>query len=268
MIIVPGTISPIAVQLGPFAIHWYGIAYAVSFIIWHQWVSYRIKTKAIDIIDTSQWDQLLQSLVFGVLIGGRLGYVVFYQTHWLLDPVKIISIWQGGMSFHGACMGVCAVMFWRAYRLKCSVIDLFDVLLPITPVGLFLGRMANFVNGELPGRVTDVSWAVIFKHMDMLPRHPSPLYEALGEGVVLGVILYIVSRYKRKGMVLSVFLMAYGSIRFALEFFREPDVQIGFIASYFTLGQVFCVIMVVVGMVLWSMVVMPELANHKHQQKA
>ena len=268
MISVPGLISPIALQLGPFAIHWYGIAYALSFIMCHQWVKHRIKTQSISIINVSQWDELLQSLVFGMLIGGRLGYVVFYQTHWLLDPVKIISIWQGGMSFHGACIGIFGVMSWFAYRQRCSVIDLFDALLPFAPLGLFLGRIANFINGELPGRISDVPWAVIFKHVDQLPRHPSPLYEALGEGVVLGAILYFVSRYQRKGVVSSVFLMAYGGIRFVLEFFREPDIQIGYIASYFTLGQMFCAVMVVMGMIVWSVVFMSQLTNNEHQQKA
>ena len=152
--------------------------------------------------------------------------------------------------------------------MKLSVIELFDTLLPIAPIGLFFGRLANFINGELAGRITDVPWAVIFSRLDAMPRHPSPLYEALGEGVFLGLILYCAARYQKRGLVSVLFLIGYGLIRCFLEVFREPDVQIGFIANHFTLGQVLSGMMMVVGMVLMVMVVVPQLTDNKHHQKA
>ena len=268
MIELPGVISPIAITMGPFRVHWYGIAYAVSFLVLYIGVRSSLKKSSQQLITLDMWESLFQRLTLAVIVGGRLGYILFYQPTWLLEPWRILMIWQGGMSFHGACLGVGITTWLFCYHHRCSFIHIMDLLLPWVPVGLFLGRLANFVNGELPGRVTEVSWAVIFKHTDWLPRHPSPLYEALGEGVCLGVLLYCVTKLKRKGMVTCSFLMGYGLIRSVLECFREPDPQIGYLWSYFTLGQFLSMAMIVVSMVMVFMVMRPSLRYHKHQQKA
>ena len=265
-------LDPILFDFGFLEVRWYSLAYIFGILIgW--WYGKIIIIKKFQTFEKkfnlTLFDDLITYLIISIILGGRLGYVIFYDmNYYLKNPFDIVKIWQGGMSFHGACLGVGFTTWLFCYHHRCSFIHIMDLLLPWVPVGLFLGRLANFVNGELPGRVTEVSWAVIFKHTDWLPRHPSPLYEALGEGVCLGVLLYCVAQLKRKGMVTCSFLMGYGLIRSVLECFREPDPQIGYLWSYFTLGQFLSMAMMVVSMVMVFMVMRPSLRYHKHQQKA
>lgn len=198
------------------------------------------------------YDDFLTWAVIGVVLGGRIGYVFFYQfSYYLAHPLEAFQVWEGGMSFHGGMMGVIVAALLFARRRKLAFLGLTDLLACVTPIGLFFGRLANFVNGELYGRVTDVAWAVIFPRGGEMPRHPSQLYEAALEGLVLYVILFFLSRRlkirEREGMLSGVFLALYGLFRFGVEFFREPDPQLGFLFVGATMGQLLCVPMVAFG---------------------
>ncbi len=191
-------------------------------------------------------------LILGLLIGARLGYVVFYNlSYYLKHPLEIVALWHGGMSFHGGLLGVIIAAWIFTRKIKFDFFTLTDMLVLTAPIGLGLGRIGNFINGELYGRVTDVPWGMIFPEGGPLPRHPSQLYEAFLEGVILFVILWFLKdKFSRSGIVSSLFLILYGIFRFLVEFFREPDPQIGYLLGFLTMGQILCMLMIITGSIL------------------
>jgi phosphatidylglycerol:prolipoprotein diacylglycerol transferase len=243
--------DPVALELGPLVIRWYALAYLVGFLAAWQYGLYLLRGQEgrpnkIDLDDFIAW------AVAGVILGGRIGYVLFYNFHqYLQNPLEIFEIWHGGMSFHGGVAGLVAAIVIFAKLRGFSPRRLADIVCAGAPIGLFLGRLANFVNGELYGRVTDVAWGVKFPRGDFLPRHPSQLYEAALEGLLLFVVLFVLARKEsvreRPGIITGVFLIGYGCCRIFVEFFREPDAQLGFIFSGISMGQILCVPMIILG---------------------
>ena len=239
--------NPIALQLGSIKIYWYGIMYLISFVgIW--WLAnYRARIKKLASgWNTEEIEDLILSCMIGVIVGGRLGEFLFYQTATIWhNPLAILQIWRGGMSFHGGLIGVLIACFIFARKNKKSFFTIADFIAPLIPIGLGLGRLGNFINGELWGRVTDVPWAMVFPAADAMPRHPSQLYEFLLEGVALFLILWFYAAKKRPKMAVSgMFLLLYGIFRFAIEFVRVPD---AIVYGWLTMGQLLCVPMIVIG---------------------
>ncbi len=243
-------IDPIAIQLGGIKIYWYGIAYLVSFALAWILARYRAKNFGYDWNNETITDFIFYCAL-GTIIGGRLGYVLFYGLiityH---DPWFPLKIWQGGMSFHGGLLGVIGAIYLFSRKQKQNFITVLDFAAPLAPIGLFLGRISNFINGEVFGRVTTLPWGMVFPNADALPRHPSQLYEALVEGVLLFMILWLYTRKSRVvGTPGGVFLFCYGIGRFVCEFFREPDSHMGFILfRQLTMGQLLSIPMVLLGL--------------------
>ena len=244
-------IDPILVNIGPIGIRWYGLMYLIGFL-GGAWLGvYRANQPNSGWQAQHVWD-LLFYIALGVVLGGRLGYALFYQfDYYLSRPWEVVYVWSGGMSFHGGVIGVSVAIILFARHTQRNILDIADFCVPFMPLGLFAGRIGNFINQELWGRATDVPWAMIFKTADHLPRHPSQLYEAFLEGVVLFCILWIYSRHKRpRGRVTALFLIGYAVGRFVVEFFREPDSHLGAIAlNWMTMGQLLCIPMLIAG--LW-----------------
>lgn len=246
--------NPVAFSIGPLDVHWYGLMYLLSFLLGWGLAVYRTRLPHIHWRREEVGDYLFY-VVLGVVIGGRLGYMLFYQPDVLLsDPLQIFYVWQGGMSFHGGLIGVLVASLWYARNSGRAFFDITDFVAPIVPVGLLFGRIGNFINGELVGRVTDVPWAIIYKGNPYIDgaRHPSQLYEAALEGLVLFAILWWFSSKPRPRMAVSgVFLVGYGCFRFFLEFFRQPDAFLGFVAfGWMTMGQVLSAPMIIFGALL------------------
>ncbi len=253
-------IDPVLVHLGPVAVHWYGVAYLAGFLIAYGLLG-RLSRSGWLRIGRDKVSDLISWLVLGVLVGGRLGWWIFYSTH----PLNVsqwetwyepIALWHGGMSFHGGLIGVIlAVIVW-ARRAKAPFWNVADALALAAPVGLLFGRLANFINGELYGRPTEVGWAMIFPTDPLgVPRHPSQLYEAMLEGVLLLACLWMIKRWARRdGVIASAFVILYGVFRIAVEFAREPDPQLGYLAwGWVTMGQVLSLALALVGLaMLWS----------------
>lgn len=245
-------IDPVAIRVGPLAVHWYGLMYLIGFLGF--WVLARIRAAR----EGSGWqkrdvDDLLFFGVLGVVLGGRLGYVLFYDLSGVLEnPLSVFAVWRGGMSFHGGLIGVLVALYLYSRSRQRRFFDVTDFVAPMIPLGLGAGRIGNFINGELWGRVSDVPWAMIFPGAGPLPRHPSQLYEAFLEGLVLFIVLWIYSSQPRPRMAVSgLFLFGYGLFRFAVEFFREPDRHIGFVAlDWLTMGQILSAPMILAGMIL------------------
>lgn len=247
-------ISPILVQIGPVAIRWYALAYLFGILIgW--WLLKRICKKQNFSLTQNQLEDLVFYITLGIILGGRLGYVLFYGENIFHNWFEVFEIWKGGMSFHGGAIGVIVALFCFAKRYKFAFFKLSDIVVLVVPVGLFLGRLANFVNDELWGRVTDVPWAVRFPSGGFLPRHPSQLYEAFFEGIFLFCLLNCLWRVRwvrvHTGFVSGVFALFYGICRISMEQFREPDAHMGFFFTYFTMGQLLSIPFIVVG--LWAM---------------
>ena len=247
--------NPVALDLGAIKIHWYGLMYLVG--IGGAWL---LASRRLKDFDPTWSKEKLSDLVFwvamGVILGGRLGYVLFYDlAAYIAEPAKMLRIWEGGMSFHGGVLGVMAAMAWFAWRNKKRYLELGDFVVPLLPLGLAFGRLGNFINGELWGRTTDVPWAVLFPNAGMLPRHPSQLYELLAEGIILFILL---QWYKRKnppaGNVAGLFLLGYGTARFIIEFFREPDAHLGLLSLGMSMGQWLCIPMIIAGsgLIIWG----------------
>ncbi len=253
-------LDPTIVRIGPFALRWYGLMYLLGFLASFFLVKRQIGEEAERgfLKDREREERLLEgilvALVLGVIVGGRLGYVLFYNLGFFLKhPLEILATWHGGMSFHGGAIGV-ALAGWLYCRRHDADFFLWADRFAVTaPVGLFFGRIGNFINGELFGRPTDVPWAMIFPQGGLVPRHPSQLYEALCEGPVLFAILWPLREKKwPTGRKLALFFVCYGVIRFFLEFFREPDPQLGFIAfGWLTMGQLLSVLLALFGLVLF-----------------
>lgn len=248
-------ISPVALDLGFFQIRWYALGYLAGFVLGWRYALALVRQRPGLRPNAEDIDIILPWLVLGVILGGRLGYVLFYNLGYFIEnPWHIPFVWEGGMSFHGGLMGVATVIIGYALRNRFSPLLLGDVVACVVPIGLFFGRIANFINGELFGRVTSSPLGIVFPYGGPLPRHPSQLYEALLEGVVLGLVLFLAARRPalrdRPGALFGIFLAGYGLCRFTVEFFREPDPQIGLLLDYFSMGQVLSLPMVFAGAAL------------------
>ncbi len=245
-------IDPVAFAIGPLVIRWYALAYLTGFLL-----GWKYCMKLADRVPDARpsgddIDSFLTWAIIGVIIGGRLGYVLFYNiSYYISDPLAIVKIWQGGMSFHGGTLGVMvAIIAYSAFK-KINLFKLSDLVCAAAPIGLFFGRIANFINAELYGRPTDLPWGVLFPNTNE-PRHPSQLYEAGLEGVCLFIILYLIIRSPKRitGMTTAVFLIGYGVFRALIEFVREPDLQIGLIGGFISMGQILCLPMIVGGLLV------------------
>jgi phosphatidylglycerol:prolipoprotein diacylglycerol transferase len=241
--------DPVAISLGPLQVRWYGLMYLIGFALFFFLGRYRARKDPWRGVTYQLIDDLLFWGVLGVVIGGRLGYVLFYKPEYYFShPGELLSVWQGGMSFHGGFLGVVAAMAFVAHRHRIRFWDLSDFLAPLIPCGLAAGRIGNFINGELWGRVSDVPWAMVFQHAGPLPRHPSQLYQFALEGLTLFTLLWIYSRRQRpRAAVSAMFLIGYGVFRFIAEYFREPDDFLGLLAWGFSMGQWLSIPMVIVG---------------------
>lgn len=255
-------INPVALQVGPVAIHWYGLTYLAAFGLFMLLALLRLRHQPYaSITGPGAWsrrdvEDMLFLGVLGVIVGGRLGYCLFYKpVYYMANPLEIFFVWQGGMSFHGGMLGVIASQWWFARSRSKPFWQVMDFVAPCVPTGLAAGRIGNFINGELWGRPADASlpWAMIFPQSGSnLPRHPSQVYQFLLEGLLLFIILWIYARKERKqGQVAAVFLVGYGAFRFAAEYFREPDAHLGVLSFNMTMGQWLCVPMILFGVLLW-----------------
>lgn len=248
--------DPIAFSLGPLHVRWYGLTYLVAFVLFLVLGRIRARQNVLHGWKPADLDDLLLYGILGVVLGGRLGYCLFYKPmYYLANPLEIFAVWQGGMSFHGGMLGVIFAMWLYARRTERGFLNVTDFIAPLVPLGLASGRMGNFINAELPGRVTDAStpFAMVFPQIDKLPRHPSQLYQFALEGLLLFALLWIyASKPRTVGRVSGAFLVGYGVFRFIAEFFREPDSFLGFLALGMTMGQWLCLPMIAVG--VWLLV--------------
>lgn len=254
-------INPIALQLGPLAIHWYGLTYLAAFGLFMLLGFRRLRHEPFaSITGPGAWarrdvEDILFLGVMGVILGGRIGYCLFYKpAYYLSHPLEIFAVWQGGMSFHGGLLGVLLAMVWFARSRHRPWLQVMDFVAPCVPTGLAAGRVGNFINGELWGRVSspDLPWGMVFRDGGSLPRHPSQIYQFLMEGMLLFVLLWLYARTERKqGQVSAVFLLGYGVFRFIAEFFREPDAHLGLLSLGMSMGQWLCIPMIVGGIAMW-----------------
>jgi phosphatidylglycerol:prolipoprotein diacylglycerol transferase len=244
--------DPVALQIGPLAVHWYGLMYLLAFIQFL--ILGRIRVSQAHIqkqgFEVRDVEDILFYGVLGVVLGGRLGYCLFYMpTHYLANPLDILKVWEGGMSFHGGFLGVLAALALFAKKRQFKFFTVSDFIAPLVPFGLAFGRLGNFINGELWGRPTDLPWAMIFPQAgDQLARHPSQLYQFAGEGLLLGIGLWIYAKYPRRiGQVSGAFLLGYGIFRFLAEFAREPDRFLGTLSMGLSMGQWLSIPMIFLG---------------------
>jgi phosphatidylglycerol:prolipoprotein diacylglycerol transferase len=246
-------LNPILIELGPIRLSWYGLMYVFGFFASYLLVRYQMKRKDFG-ISKREVDDLFFYLLLGLIIGARLGYVLFYDLkRYLNDPLEVFAFWHGGMSFHGGLIGALLAAILFCWKYKESFWKIADLIIVTIPIGLGLGRIGNFINGELYGRVTQVPWGMIFPKGGPFTRHPSQLYESALEGGTLFLILWLLKDKRMPtGTLLALFLSFYGGFRFFLEFFREPDAQIGFVWGPFSMGQVLSSFMIVGGVFLWA----------------
>jgi len=234
-------IDPIIFQIGPIAIKWYGLSYAIGLILGIYYLK-KMASLGSKVISGADADDFLTWACLGVILGGRIGYVLFYNFFYYLDnPIYIFYVWQGGMSFHGGFLGVIAAGIIFSYKRKIPLLRFSDMVVCVVPIGLFFGRISNFINQELVGRVTDVWWGMVFPKIGPEPRHPSQLYEAILEGMILFLITNFVwrsnSMREKQGLTSGIFVGGYGLFRMVIEFFRQPDEHIGYLSFGSTLGQ-------------------------------
>ena len=246
--------DPIALQIGPLAIRWYGLMYLVAFGLLWWFGRRRIDARSDSVWTRKDLDDALFYGILGTIIGGRLGYVLFYKpSEYLAEPWRVFYVWEGGMSFHGGLIGVIFAMWLFARMRKQDWLAITDFIAPLVPLGLAAGRLGNFINAELWGRPTDVPWAMVFPNVDSVPRHPSQLYEFALEGVLLFFVLWFFSaRPRPRGAVSGLFLIGYGLVRFGVEFTREPDSYLGVLALGLTMGQWLSLPMIVIGAALFA----------------
>ena len=250
-------LNPVLINLGFFEIRWYSLAYIFGILIgW--WVAKKIvifKTLNKDnVFDIRLFDDFISYIIISIILGGRIGYIIFYNLlYYFNNPLDIFKIWEGGMSFHGGLIGVMLGTFFFSKKVKISTFFFLDIVAAVAPIGIFFGRIANFINSELYGKPTDVFWGVIFPQIDKIPRHPSQLYEALLEGFILFIILYyLIFRKKLKtGLCSSLFLILYGFFRIISEQYRQPDTQVGYLFNLFSMGSFLSFIMILVGLFIF-----------------
>lgn len=259
MAITINPISPIAFSVFGMPVRWYALAYIAGFIIGY-WLFRRMmssKTSPV-LLDKRGLDDLFTAIILGVVLGGRLGYVLIYNpVFFLIHPLEIFAVWHGGMSFHGGLVGVLIAVWLFAHKNKIHTMSILDMLAVVTPIGFFFGRIANFINMEVMGRATDVPWAVVFNGETPIPRHPSPIYEAFGEGVVLFIMMVCLYRFtclrRYPGALAGIFGMGYAVARIVCEQFRAPDAQIGFLTSWgLTMGTLLSSVMFVAGAIIFA----------------
>ena len=249
-------LNPILINFGFLEIRWYSLAYVLGILIgW--WMAkkiiiFKIKDKSI-ILDTKIFDDLISYIIVSIIVGGRFGYIIFYNlSYYLNNPLDIFKVWQGGMSFHGALIGIILGTYLFSKKLKINSFFFLDIIASVAPIGIFFGRIANFINGELYGKPSYLFWSVIFPEIDKIPRHPSQLYEATLEGVVLFIILISII-YKKNiniGLVSALFMIFYGFFRIVAEQFREPDSQIGYLFDLFSMGSILSFFMILMGLII------------------
>lgn len=241
-------IDPVIFSIGPLAVRWYGLMYLLGFVGGYFVMCHVARFRNLP-ISKEEISDLLFYAVLGVVAGGRLGYVLFYNTgYYLSHPLQIFYVWEGGMSFHGGLLGVLTVLLIYSRKHKFSLLMIADLAVVAVPIGLGFGRIGNFINGELWGRVTTLPWGIVFPGAGAAPRHPSQLYEAVLEGLVLFIICYSLHRRRvRYGVVVYSFLLFYGLFRFLVEFVRQPDAQLGFLWGGATMGQLLSLPMILVG---------------------
>ena len=251
--IVFPAIDPVAFSAGPFSIHWYALSYVAGILIgW--WYLHRLNSIPPYALTEKALDDIILWIVIGIILGGRLGYVFFYNSdYYFSNPQDILKVWNGGMSFHGGLIGVILAIYLLAKKHRLEFWRVIDLVACVTPIGLALGRIANFINGELYGRVTDVSWGVVFPGQEEA-RHPSQLYESFLEGfillVIMALLVFFTNSRDKPGTLSGYFLIFYSLFRFSMEIFREPDAHIGFLQFGFTMGQLLCIPMMLFGIYL------------------
>jgi phosphatidylglycerol---prolipoprotein diacylglyceryl transferase len=253
-------LDPILFDFGFMSIRWYSLAYIAGILFgWKLAKKIIIKKFQGNIpkFELKKFDDLITYLIISIIVGGRIGYIIFYNfEYYISNPFNVIKVWEGGMSFHGAVIGIIIGTTIFSIKEKISLFFLLDIIACVSPIGIFFGRIANFINSELVGKITNVSWSVIFPTIDMMPRHPSQLYEAILEGVVLFIILNITIFMKnyKTGTCSYLFLVSYGVFRIISEFFREPDSHIGYLFNLFSMGTILSILMILAGIVLFSFI--------------
>ena len=247
-------LSPVLINFGFLEIRWYSLAYIFGILIgW--WVAkkiiiFKIENKTVT-FDVKFLDDLISYVIISIIVGGRFGYIIFYNlSYYLSNPLDVFKIWQGGMSFHGALIGVILGTYLFSKKIKINLFFFLDIIASVAPIGIFFGRIANFINGELYGKPSNIFWSVIFPEVDKIPRHPSQLYEAFLEGIILLIILIsVVCRKEVKtGTVSALFMILYGFFRIVAEQFREPDIQVGYLFDLFTVGSILSFFMILIGL--------------------
>ena len=252
-------LDPILINLGFISLRWYSLAYIFGILIgwWYgKKIIKKFKNKHGNFL-ADDFDDLITYLIFGIVIGGRVGYVIFYNlNYYIQNPLDIIKIWQGGMSFHGALIGIIIGTFFFSYRRDKNALFFLDIIACVSPIGIFFGRIANFINGELVGKISSMPWSVIFPNVDMMPRHPSQIYEAVLEGVILFLVVNFFINKKEYiiGTCSYVFLISYGALRIVSEFFREPDLQLGYIFNIASMGSILSFMMFLSGIAMFYIV--------------
>lgn len=263
-------VDPFIFKVGKLGLSWYAFMYVLGFAAAFFFLRYRYRKGALRLKTPDGVSLLVTYLFYGLILGARLGYVLFYNLKYYIErPLEIPAIWHGGMSFHGGLVGCVLAMWLFSRREQASFYNVADNCGMIAPIGLFFGRIGNFINGELYGRATDLPWGVVFPRGGPLPRHPSQLYEAILEGLVLFLVLWITSKLqKRDGMVSAMLLIGYGILRFPVEFVREPDPQLGTVLGPLTMGQLLCLAMVAAGLgvMAWVLKYQPRYLSGKAAQ--
>ena len=256
MILIKPSIDPVILSLGIFDIRWYSLAYIAGFIIGSIIIKY-LNKKLLNILSNKQIDSFFIWSILGVIIGGRVGYVLFYQTSYLfINPIYILKIWTGGMSFHGGLIGIIISMYLFCKKNNIQFFYLSDLVSIVAPIGLFFGRIANFINNELYGKITNFPFAMIYPGIDLQPRHPSQLYEAFLEGIILFIILLTYFNKTKSdptiGKISGLFLILYATFRILIEFLREPDSHIGLIFNIASMGQILSIPLIIIGVIFFK----------------
>ena len=247
-------LNPVLINFGVFEVRWYSLAYIFGILagwwIAKKIIDFKIQNNTIN-FDSKIFDDLISYVIISIIVGGRLGYIIFYNlSYYLSNPLDVLKIWQGGMSFHGGLIGIILGTYLFSRKMKVNSFFFLDIIASVAPIGIFFGRIANFINGELYGKPTDLFWSVIFPEIDKIPRHPSQLYEAALEGVVLFLILIklIYKKSIKTGEVAAMFMILYGLFRVVSEQFREPDTHIGYLFNLFSMGSILSIFMILAGL--------------------